>query len=102
MSAAWSRGCALAGLGALMVLVTSPPDIRPGGLVSAVPLAALLLAGLAGLNYWAIATALVMLPYFSYGVMELLTSPAGRWPAAGFAALTIAIFLAALDSRRRA
>ena len=101
MNATRSRGLALTGLAALTILVLQPPDIGPGGIAGAAPLAALVIAGALALPRWAIATAIVMLPYFSYGVMALLTDPAGRWRAAGFSALTIGAFLAALDSQRR-
>jgi uncharacterized membrane protein len=96
---AHSRGLALAGTAALTALVGWPPT--PAALIGALPLAAAFLAGLLRLTYWAIGTAIVMLPYFCYGVMLVLTDPAGRIAAAGFSALTIAVFLAALDTMRR-
>lgn len=99
MTATSSRLAALAGLVALATLLAVPPS--PGTVIGIVPLAALLLAGAMTASRWAIATAIVMLPYFSYGVMEILTDPAGRTRAVVFAALTIVVFLAALDSMRR-
>jgi uncharacterized membrane protein len=94
-----SRRLALAGLVALAVLLLWPPGAA--ALVGAGPLAVLILAGTLALPRWAIATAILMLPYFSYGVMEALTNPAGRLQAGIFAALTIFVFLAAMDSLRR-
>jgi uncharacterized membrane protein len=94
-----SRWLALAGLAALTTLMMRPPDVT--GLLSATPLAALVLAGIFGLSRWAIATAIIMLPYFSYGIMEVLTNPESRLQAVFFSSLTVAVFLAALDSMRR-
>jgi uncharacterized membrane protein len=99
VTGAASRGVALIGLATLTALILQPPDAA--SLMGAAPLAVLVVAGLASLPRWAIATAILMLPYFCYGVMEIITNPAGRLRAIGFAALTIAIFLAALDSMRR-
>lgn len=99
MNGAHSRALALAGTAALAVLVAWPPE--PAALLAAAPLAALLLAGAFRLQYWAIATAILMLPYFCYGVMLVLTDPAARIAAVGFSVLTIAVFLTALDTMRR-
>ena len=71
-----SRWLALAGLAALMVLLLLPPD--PARLISAAPLAGLMLAGLLALSKWHVATAILMLPYFSFGIMEMITNPVGR------------------------
>ncbi len=101
MKAAQSRWLTLAGLIALAVLVLQPPDTGAGALVSAAPLGLLVAAHLMTLPGSPIATAIVMLPYFSYGVMAMLTDPAGRWRAVGFSVLTIGVFLAALDAHRR-
>lgn len=89
----------MAGLVALAVLLLRPPDAA--GLIGAAPLAALILSGLVPLSRWAVATAILMLPYFSYGIMEMITNPAGRLRAVVFSALTVATFLVALDSARR-
>jgi uncharacterized membrane protein len=99
VSAAFSRALTLAGLVLLAVLLLTPPG--PAGVAAAAPLGVLVLAGLKPLRYWSIATAGVMLPYFAWGVMRLLTQPGARPVAVGFAALAIAVFLAALDSMRR-
>lgn len=99
MTGASSRLLALAGTAVLAAVIARP--FAPGSLVAAAPLAVILAAGLLRLRYWAICTAIAMLPYFSWGVMELLTNPAGRAGAIAFAALTIAVFLAALDALRR-
>ena len=99
MTGAASRWLALTGLAALIALLLWPPDAA--GMIGAAPLATLLLTGIGALSRWAIATAILMLPYFSYGIMEAITSPAGRLRAVVFSALTVAVFLAALDVTRR-
>lgn len=99
MTAATSRRLALAGLAGLAAMVLQSP--LPASLYGAAPLGVLFVTGLAAPRYWAIATASFMLAYFSYGVMEVLTNPAGRMRAVLFSVLTIAVFLAALDSMRR-
>jgi len=99
MSKGWSRWLALAGLLGLagMILARSTQT----GVIGVVPLCLLLLTGLKPLPWWAVATALFMLPYFSYGIMDILTDPAQRGAAAILSGLTILVFLAALDTQRR-
>jgi uncharacterized membrane protein len=99
VTGAASRWLALAGLVAIAALLLRPPDAA--GMLAAAPLAALILSGFVPLSRWAIATAILMLPYFSYGIMQTITDPAGRMRAVVFSALTVATFLAALDSARR-
>jgi uncharacterized membrane protein len=99
VTGAASRALALAGLLGLAAMIAWP--LQPASLIGAAPLGALVLAGALAAPRWAIATAIVMLPYFSYGVMVILTDPPGRTRAVLFAVLTIAVFLAALDSMRR-
>lgn len=94
-----SRLVALAGLALVAALLAWPPGAA--GLVGAAPLVAVFGAGALSAPRWAIATAIVMLPYFAWGVMSILTDPAGRLRAIAFATLTIVVFLAALDSMRR-
>jgi uncharacterized membrane protein len=94
-----SRWLAVAGLAALAALLLWPPGFAR--LLSVAPLAGLMFAGLATKSRWAMATAILMLPYFSYGIMDMITNPAGRLRATVFAALTIAVFLVAMDSLRR-
>ena len=99
MSGSLSRLLALAGLLALALLVALPPT--PLRIIATLPLVLLFLVGLPPLRYWAIATASVMLPYFCWGVMWIVTEPDARAGAVRFAMLTIATFLLALDSMRR-
>lgn len=99
MTPAVSRWLAVAGLAALAALLLWPPDIA--GLLSTAPLAGLMLAGFSTKSRWAMATAILMLPYFCYGIMEMITNPSGRSWAAVFAALTVAVFLVSMDSLRR-
>ena len=73
----------------------------PSALIGAAPLVGLIISGFAPLSRWWVATAILMLPYFSYGIMEMITNPAGRLSAEVFSALTVGVFLAALDSVRR-
>lgn len=94
-----ARLLALCGVGLLGAILLLPPSAA--GLVATVPLAVAVLTGIAPLRFWAIGTASLMLPYFCYGVMRVITAPDERWAATGFTALTIAIFLLALDSMRR-
>jgi uncharacterized membrane protein len=94
-----SQLAALVGLLVLGVMVATPPG--PATLVGLVPLSAVFIAGALSAPRWAIATAIVMLPYFAWGVMAILTDPGGRSRAVAFAGLTIAVFLAALDALRR-
>jgi uncharacterized membrane protein len=70
-------------------------------LIGAAPLIALAVGGLLTWRRWAITTAVLMLPYFSYGVMETLTDPAARARAIAFTTLTVGIVIAAFDSTRR-
>ncbi|WKZ11488.1 MAG: DUF2069 domain-containing protein [Gammaproteobacteria bacterium] len=99
MTAATSRLVALTGLVILATLLGAARG--PATVIFIAPLAALLIAGAVAASRWAIATAIVMLPYFSYGVMEILTNPDGRLQAVAFSVLSIVVFLAALDSMRR-
>lgn len=99
MSGALSRGLAVAGLISLAVLVLSLPGA--GALLAAAPLLALTAAALAGWRRWAIAAAVTMLPYFSYGVMTTIADAAGRGRGLLFSLLTITIVLAAFDSAKR-
>lgn len=101
MSARFSRSLALLGLALMAGWILRPPAPGAAAVVAAAPLAVLLLAGLRPLPRWGIATAIVMLPYFSYGVMALLTDAGARGTAVAFSALTVVVFLAALDSQRR-
>ena len=93
----WIAIVALASL-ATMLLVDGSSAAR---LAVAAPLAALAAAAVATMSRWAIAAAIVMLPYVSYGVMEILTAPAGRARPIVFATLSVVVFFAALDSLRR-
>lgn len=103
MSAALSRRAALAGLlllGLMIFLMSGLPP-QPATILAILPLAALLVTARWPTRIWAVAVASVMLAYFSYGVMEILTDPPGRRRALLFSLLTVGIFLAALDSIRR-
>jgi uncharacterized membrane protein len=94
-----SRLLALAAVATLAVVLLLPA--RPAGAIAALPLGILLITGLKARRYWGVAVAGLMLPYFCYGVMRMLTEPAGRTGAAAFAGLAVCAFLAALDSMRR-
>lgn len=99
MSGALSRGLAVAGLISLAVLVLLLPGAA--ALLAAAPLLALTAAALAGWRRWAIAAAVTMLPYFSYGVMTTIADADGRGRGLLFSLLAIAIVLAAFDSAKR-
>jgi hypothetical protein len=49
---------------------------------------------------WGITVALLMLPYFSFGLMEVIADPIGRDRAVFFTLLTVGTFLASLDAAR--
>jgi len=99
VTAGSSRWLALTGLAALMALLLWPPDAPR--LIGAAPLAGLMLAGLLAVPNWQVVTAILMLPYFSFGIMEMIVNAAGRPRAVTFAALAVAVFLAAMDALRR-
>lgn len=101
MSTRTSRALTLAGLGALAAVLLVPAGRDAGSWAAALPLGVLAACSALRLPRWAIATAIVMLPYFAYAVMELLVNPSWRRTAGVFAALTILVFLAALDAERR-
>jgi uncharacterized membrane protein len=94
-----SHWLALAGVAVLAAWLLSPPSIT--GAIAALPLLAVALASLMRLSHAAIGTAIVMLPYFCYGVMDSLTNPQARGAAFAFTTVTIVVFLAALDVVRR-
>lgn len=82
-------------------MLLAAPGAGVAARLGAAPL--VLLAGCAALALprWGITSAIFMLAYFSYGVVELLTRPDGRQAGAAFAAVAIVVFLAALDAERR-
>lgn len=94
-----SRWLAIAGLAGLAALLLWPPDSV--GLIGAAPLAALMLVAIVAPAHWPVTTAIVMLPYFSFGIMEMIANPLRRMQAVIFAALAVAVFLASMDSLRR-
>jgi uncharacterized membrane protein len=99
MSDSTPRWLACAGLLTLALLLADP-----GQVTTLIPVVPLVMAALAaGLSWrrWAISAAVMMLPYFCYGVMEILTNPARRTRAMAFTALTISVLLAAFDANRR-
>lgn len=99
MSERHSRHAALAAITLLACWILWPPG--PTGALAAAPLAVLIATGLRRTRFWGIAVAGTMLPYFAWGVTRVVTEPHARAAATAFAALTIAAFLAALDSMRR-
>jgi len=94
-----SRSLALVAIALLACWFLWPPGSV--GALAAAPLAILLVTGLRRTRFWGIAAAGAMLPYFSWGVMRVVTEPDARVTATAFTVLTIAAFLAALDSMRR-
>ncbi|MCC7328985.1 MAG: hypothetical protein IT484_02375 [Gammaproteobacteria bacterium] len=99
MSGATSRRVALGALVVLMLLTALPFTAMRG--LTLLPLAAVLVAGAWPSRTWAVATGSVMLGYFSWGVMDILTNPAGRLRAVAYALLTVTVFFGAFDSVRR-
>ena len=99
MTGAFSRGLALAGLAGLLVLLTLPPT--PPRLLGSAPLLVSAAAALRPPARWGLAVAILMLPYFSFGLMDVIANPGGRSRAALFTLLAVVTFLAALDCDRR-
>ena len=100
MSRRSSQWLATAGLMALLVMLLQPAT--PARMLAGVPLLVAILFGLRPPPRWGLPIALLMLPYFSFGVMEMLTTADPRLPGLLIAILTVGIFLAAMDSLRRA
>lgn len=100
MSRPLSHRVALAALVALMLMTALPfSAVRAYALL---PLGALLLAGLwPPSRLWAVVAGSLMLVYFSHGVMEILTNPAGRTRAILYSMLSVTVLFAALDAVRR-
>jgi uncharacterized membrane protein len=94
-----TRLAAQAATAALLAWILVEP--AAGDALAAPPLVALLVAGWRRARYWAIAAASLMLAYFSYGVMALMTTPGNRPAALAYCVLTLLVFFAALDSERR-
>jgi uncharacterized membrane protein len=99
MSQPLSRRLALGGLLALIALLALPPT--PPRLLGALPLGVAALGALRPAHRWGLAVALLMLPYFSFGLMDVIANPRGRMQAGAFTLLTVATFLAGLDCDRR-
>ncbi len=89
----------LAGLVALIALLAWPLDAVH--LIGVAPLTGLVLVILLAPAKWLIVTAILMLPYFSFGIMEAITDPVWRLHGMVIATLTVAVFLASMDSLRR-
>lgn len=92
----------LATLGLLILLVILLRPATPVRMLAGVPLLVAIIFGLRPPPRWGLAVALLMLPYFSFGVMEMLTIADPRWSGLLLAIMTVAVFLAAMDSLRRA
>ncbi len=90
---------ALTALIALILMIAVPVDAAAG--IAILPLLVLLVTARWPTRLWAVAAASLMLVYFSYGVMEILTDPASRTRAMLFSVLTLTVFFGALDSIRR-
>lgn len=84
---------------ALALMLALPPE--PLGLIAAAPLALVFIAGMFGMSRWPLFSAILLLLYFTGGVMDILTDPAGRGRAILFTVLTLVGFFAALDRFRR-
>lgn len=95
-----SRLIALAGLGVAAATFAWPPG--GAAMVLALPPLVLLATGLRPAPRWGGWAAVLMIPYFCYGVMELLVPTAPRWSAMLLVAGSLAVFFAGLDSVRRA
>ncbi|MBM4197216.1 MAG: hypothetical protein FJ197_09005 [Gammaproteobacteria bacterium] len=94
-----SRWLAVACLALLCALVLR--SITTAAALAAAPLALLALANALRMRRAAIVTTIVLLPYFCYGVMEVVVNTAGRAAALLFTLLTVAAYFAAIDSPRQ-
>jgi hypothetical protein len=94
----YSRWLAFAGLAGLLWLLALPPT--PPRLLGAAPLLLTAATAIRSPGRWGITVALLMLPYFSFGLMEVIADPIGRDRAVFFTLLTVGTFLASLDAAR--
>lgn len=95
-----SQWLAAAGMALLLWALLQP--VTAARLICSAPLVVAIASVLYPPARWGLLIALLMLPYFSYGVMELVVNVDGRWHGVVIAALAVGNFLAAMDSLRRA
>jgi hypothetical protein len=69
--------------------------------LACVPAGVAALLGLHPPRRWGLGVAILMLPYFSYGVMQALVDVGTRGSGVLLASASIAAFLAGMDSLRR-
>jgi len=67
----------------------------------ALPLPVMVLTGLLRQPRWGIWTAVLMIPYFSVALTDMLTTPGNRWSSAAVATVAVVVFFAAIDVARR-
>lgn len=97
---AWRSGVlVLAGLTCCLALLVLPPT--PPRLLGAVPLVVAAAAAIRPPARWGISVALLLLPYFSFGLMEVVTNRSDRARGALFTVCVVFTFLASLDHDRR-
>jgi uncharacterized membrane protein len=100
----------LAGLLVLSVwlLVAPPAGHATGagtrlviGLICAVPLLALVVAGLRSVRQWGAWVAIVLIPYFALSVGALLVAPGQRVEGGAFATVIALVFFAGIAATRQ-
>jgi hypothetical protein len=94
----YSRWLAFAGLAGLLWLLVLPPTAPR--LLGAAPLLLATATAIRPSGRWGLAVALLMLPYFSFGLMEVIADPIGRDRAVIFTLMAVGTFLAGLDVAR--
>lgn len=89
----------MCGLCALGALVVQPFSVAR--LIACAPVGVAAAIGLRPPRRWGLPVAVLMLPYFSYGVMNALIDSAVRTEGILIAVASTAVLLAAMDTLRR-
>ncbi|MEO8445508.1 MAG: DUF2069 domain-containing protein [Gammaproteobacteria bacterium] len=100
----------LAGLLLLSAWLLLAPPAGPGtppetrlliGALCALPLLALVVAGLRAVRLWGAWVAIVLIPYFTLSVGALLVAPGQRLEGAAFATLIAVVFFSGIAASRK-
>jgi uncharacterized membrane protein len=94
-----SQWIAVGSLCVLLAILLQPFSVTRA--LACVPAGAAAVLGLRPPQRWGLGVAILMLPYFSYGVMQALVDAGTRASGILLASASIAAFLAGMDSLRR-